>query len=158
MHNTLAHEAAADRAWPANLIVRPSLITAENAAHRQKKRGVAGLGVLQTMTTGIVTTTARLDDDAEMAKFLSAIPNGDRLAKVLEERKPISSRAYEDEALTARFVESDGNVVMCFTVSDITIDQAEMIEAEWEGICALDEAAFRKTVEQTLKISLDRAR
>lgn len=109
------------------------------------------------MTTRIVTTTAHLDDAAEMAKFLSPIPNGDQLAKVLDGRKPTSSRAYEDEALTARFVESDGNVVMCFTVSDITIDQAEMIEAEWEGICALDEAAFRKTVERALKISLDGA-
>jgi hypothetical protein len=109
------------------------------------------------VTTRIVTTTAHLDDAAGMAKFLSPIPNGDQLAKLLDERKPVSSRAYEDEALTARFVESDGNIAMCFTVSDITIDEAEMIEAEWERICALDAAAFRKTVERALKISLDGA-
>ncbi len=88
-----------------------------------------------------------------MARFLSPIPNGGQLAEVLGGRKPVSTRAYEDETWTARFVESDGNVVMCFTVSDITIDQAEMIEAAWEDICTLDEAAFRKTVERVLDLS-----
>ena len=105
------------------------------------------------MATAIVTTTARLDDDAEMAKFLSPIPNGEQLANVLNERKPVSTRAYDDDTRTARFVESDGNVVMCFTVSDITIDQAEMIQAAWEHICALNETEFRKTVEQVLDVS-----
>ena len=88
-----------------------------------------------------------------MAKFLSPIPNGEQLAEVLKGRKPVSTRAYEDETWTARFVESDGNIVMCFTVTDVTIDQAEMIEAAWEGICALDATTFRKTVEQVLDVS-----
>lgn len=109
------------------------------------------------MCAEIITTTARLDDEAEMRKFLSRVPNGERLANVLEDRKPVSTRAYEDETRTGRFVESDGNIVMCFTVTDITIDQAEMIEAEWEGICALDESAFQKAVEQALNVSLHRA-
>jgi hypothetical protein len=98
----------------------------------------------------IVTTTARLDNEAEMAKFLSPIPEGDQLAKVLEGREPVSTRAYEDKARIARFVESDGNVVMCFSVSDLTIDQAEMIEAQWEQICALDESLFHEVVAQAL--------
>jgi len=98
----------------------------------------------------IVTTTARLDDDAEMAKFLAPIPNREQLARVLEDKKPISTRAYEDETWTARFVESDGKKVMCFTVAPITIDQAEMIEMRWEGNVALSETAFAKAVEQAL--------
>jgi hypothetical protein len=105
------------------------------------------------MATAIVTTTARLDDEAAMARFLAPIPNGEQLASVLKGGKPVSTRAYEDETWTARFVESDGDIVMCFTVSDITIDQAEMIEAAWEGICALDETAFQKTVERVLDVS-----
>ncbi|MGA2777702.1 MAG: hypothetical protein ABSF94_09095 [Steroidobacteraceae bacterium] len=102
------------------------------------------------MSTGLSTTTARLDNDADMARFLAPIPNADRLAAVLADRKPVSTRAYEDETQTARFVESDGKTVMCFTISDITIDQAEIIEAAWEGVCALDESAFRNTAEQAL--------
>jgi hypothetical protein len=112
---------------------------------------------ITTMDSKIVTAAARLDDETEMAKFLSPIPNGDQLAKVLERGKPVSTRAYEDEAQTARFVESDGNSVMCFTVTAITIDQAEMIEAAWEGICALDEAAFQMTVERALQEPVERA-
>jgi len=102
------------------------------------------------MSTRIITTTARLDDGAEMARFLAPIPNGDRLAGVLADRNPISTRAYQDEAQTAHFVESDGKVVMCFTVTEITIDQAEMVEAAWEAISAPDEKAFLQTVENTL--------
>ncbi len=110
------------------------------------------------MDNKILTTTAQLDDGTEMAEFLSPMPNGDQLAKVLEGGKPVSTRAYEEETRTARFVESDGTSVMCFTVTAITIDQAEMIEAEWEGICALDEAAFQKAVEQALQEPFERLR
>src|ERR1700690_47706 len=106
------------------------------------------------MAMRILTTSARLDDAAGMARFLAPIPNADRLAEVLADRKPISTRAYEDEAQIARFVECDGGNVMCFTVTGITIDQAEMIEAAWEGVCALDEDAFRATVEKALAIRL----
>ena len=85
-----------------------------------------------------------------MATFLSPIPNGDQLAKVLESREPVSTRAYEDEEAIARFVESDGNAVMCFAVANLTIDQAEMIETEWEPICTLDESLFRAAVARAL--------
>jgi hypothetical protein len=102
------------------------------------------------MDIEIATTMARLDDDTEMTKFLCAIPDGEQLAKLLQERNPLSTRAYEDAAFTARFVESDGNIVMCFKVAPITIDQAEMIEIKWEGNAALSDAAFRSTVAQVL--------
>jgi len=98
----------------------------------------------------IVTTTALLDNAAEMTDFLAGIPDGEQLAKVLDDGKPVSTRAYEDETWTARFVESDGKIVMCFKVAPITIDQAEMIELQWEGNVALSETAFRKAVEQAL--------
>jgi len=98
----------------------------------------------------IITTTAALDNAAEMSKFLAAIPDGEQLAKVLDAGKPVSTRAYEDETWTARFVESDGKNVMCFLVAPITIDQAEMIELQWEGNIALSETAFKKAVEQAL--------
>jgi hypothetical protein len=110
------------------------------------------------MLREIITTTGRLDDDAEMAKFLLPIPNGEQLGKVLEDRRPVSTRAYDDETQTARFVESDGDIVKCFMVTDITIDQAELITAEWEGICALDESEFRKAIERALHDSIDRAK
>ena len=98
----------------------------------------------------ITTITAQLDDEMEMTQFLASIPNGVGLARVLEHGKPVSTRAYEDETWTARFVESDGKIVMCFEVAPITIDQAEMIEPQWERNVALSETAFKKAVETAL--------
>jgi hypothetical protein len=109
------------------------------------------------MSTKISMTTARLDEPAAMAEFLSAIPNGDRLGKVLEDRGALSSRAYDDETWTARFVASDGHVVKCFAVSDITIDQAEMIAAVGLDLAATDDIAFREMVEQALGPTYDPA-
>lgn len=102
------------------------------------------------MASKIFTTSAHLDSGVEMQAFLSSIPDGEMLAKVLSVGKPVSTRAYEDEAQTARFVESDGSMVTCFTVPNITIDQAEMIEAEWESQCGLDAAAFQQAVARAL--------
>ena len=107
------------------------------------------------MVRRVIATTARLDDKADLMNFLLPIPDGEQLAKLLEAGKPVSTRAYEDEAETARFVESDGKMVMCFKVAGITIDQAEMIEAEWEGVCALDEKAFLQAVERALHEPVD---
>jgi hypothetical protein len=98
----------------------------------------------------IITTTARLDDADDMARFLAPIPNGVQLAKVLEGRTPVSTRAYEDETETARFVESDGKAVVCFAIPGITIDEAEMITVRWEGVCTLDPVAFAAAVQEAL--------
>jgi hypothetical protein len=90
-----------------------------------------------------------------MADFLAAVPNGDDLRKVLENGKAVSSRAYDDETWTARFVASDGRVVKCFTVSAITIDQAEMIAAACLDTFAWDESAFGAAVAEALGPTLD---
>jgi hypothetical protein len=94
--------------------------------------------------------SARLDDPAAMERFLSPIPNSDQLAKVLDDRKPVSSRAYDDDTWTARFVASDGVVVKCFTVIDVTIDQAEMIAAACVDLSAWQEAEFHDMVARVL--------
>lgn len=109
------------------------------------------------MSTKISMSTARLDDPAAMADFLSPIPNGEQLARVLGNADPVCSRAYDDETWTARFVASDGRVVKCFTVTDITIDQAEMIAAASIDLRAWDDAAFRQAVEQALGPTFDPA-
>jgi hypothetical protein len=109
----------------------------------------------RTMSAKISFATARLDDAAAMAEFLSRIPNGEELGKVLQNRQAVSSRAYDDETWTARFVDSDGRVVRCFAVADITIDQAEMIAAACIDVPALDEAGFREVVAQSLGPTVD---
>lgn len=99
--------------------------------------------------------SAHLDDSTTMARFLAAIPNGDRLAEVLAGHVTVSSRAYDDDTGTARFVASNGTTVKCFTVSDITIDQAEMIAFFEADMTGFDEAAFRNLVVRALGPTFD---
>jgi hypothetical protein len=107
------------------------------------------------MNTRISCSTALLRDAAGMANFLAAIPNSEELAKVLHGREAVSTRAYDDETWTARFVASDGKVVKCFAVTDITIDQSEMIAAAGIEILACDETGFREAVARSLGPTLD---
>jgi hypothetical protein len=107
------------------------------------------------MSTTISMTSAHLADPVSMSEFLRAIPNGDRLATVLAGGAAVSSRAYDDDTETARFVASDGAVVKCFAVSDITIDQAEMIAFVGADLAALEEPGFRELVVQALGPTFD---
>ena len=93
-----------------------------------------------------IETSARLDDPGEMARFLAPIPNGDKLAQLLRTGEAVSSRAYEDETGTARFVAGDGRIVTCFAVVDITIDQAEMIAAAVTDLSTLGAVEFERRV------------
>jgi hypothetical protein len=121
------------------------------AAARQAPAACTGSVIYScSMSTTISCATARLDDVPAMTGFLSAIPNSEELAKLLRSREAISSRAYDDETFTARFVASDGRVVKCFVVTDVTIDQAEMIAAACLDISVFEESRFREAVALSL--------
>ncbi len=102
------------------------------------------------MKPTVLTTAARLDDEGEMRAFLAAIPHADGLSALLRRLEPVSTRAYEDETQTARFIESDGRRVLCFTVAGVTIDQAEMIELRRETLPGVDEGVFQRVVDEAL--------
>jgi hypothetical protein len=80
----------------------------------------------------ITESHANFADAAQMAIFLASIPDADDLAALLMERRVVSTRTFDDDAMTARFVRSNGNSVACYTVEAITIDEAEMIAAQCE--------------------------
>lgn len=102
------------------------------------------------MSKVITFASAKLIDQNDMAAFLSPIPNGAQLGDVLANRKPISTRAYDDETRTARYVKSDGIVVTCFTLADVTIDQAEIVAAACEGTPVSNPQEFQDLVELAL--------
>jgi hypothetical protein len=98
----------------------------------------------------MLVSVARIDEIQAMAAFLASIPDSAELAELLRRPGPLNTRAYDDENQTARFVISDGNIATCFTVTDITIDQAEMITIECEKSEAWSEAAFREAAVRAL--------
>jgi hypothetical protein len=98
----------------------------------------------------MLVSTARIDEPQALAAFLAAIPDSTELAELVGGKGLLNTRAYDDENQTARFVISDGTTVTCFTVRDITIDQAEMITLECEKSDAWSETAFPKAAVRAL--------
>jgi hypothetical protein len=98
----------------------------------------------------IIATNARLDDAAQMALFLVPIPNAGSLEALLMERKVVSTRAYDDDEMLARFVRSDGKMVACYTVKEVTIDEAEMIAAQCELLDVWNLESFSRAVRIVL--------
>jgi hypothetical protein len=80
----------------------------------------------------ITESHASFADAAQMAIFLASIPDADDLAALLMERRVVSTRTFDDDAMIARFVRSNGAGVACYTVEAVTIDEAEMIAAQCE--------------------------
>jgi hypothetical protein len=98
----------------------------------------------------IIATNARLDDAAQMALFLVPIPNAGSLEALLMERKVVSTRSYDDDEMLARFVRSDGKMVACYTVKEVTIDEAEMIAAQCELLDVWNMESFSRAVHIAL--------
>lgn len=93
---------------------------------------------------------AKFDDDAEMATFLASIPDADGLQALLMKRRVVSTRMFDDDAMIARFVRSNGATVACYTVEAVTIDEAEMIAAQCELLDDWNVESFSRAVHMAL--------
>jgi hypothetical protein len=93
-----------------------------------------------------------LADRQALSKFLATVPNSEGLAQLLLTETPQNTRAFDDDAQVARFVISDGAVVTCFTVENITIDQAELITLACEEGDTWDEAFFRQALAHVVGV------
>ena len=98
----------------------------------------------------ITESHAKFDDAAEMAIFLASIPDADGLQALLMKRKVVSTRTFDDDAMIARFVRSDGTTVACYTVEAVTIDEAEMIAAQCELLDDWNVESFSRAVHVAL--------
>ena len=104
----------------------------------------------------ITVAEARIDDASAMASFLAPIPNNGELAALLAKKEPLNTRAYDDETQTARFVISDGNIAICFAVTEITIDQAELITIACEESNEWSAASFPEAASRALGEPVER--
>jgi hypothetical protein len=102
------------------------------------------------MDRNIMESHAKIDDTAQMSQFLAPIPNASGLEALLMERRVVSTRTYDDEAMIARFVRSNGTTVACYTVADITIDESEMIAAQCELLKDWNTESFSQAVHVAL--------
>ena len=98
----------------------------------------------------ITESHAKFADAAQMEIFLASIPDADGLAALLMERRVVSTRTFDDDAMIARFVRSNGITVACYTVSAVTIDEAEMIAARCELLDDWNVGSFSNAVHVAL--------
>jgi hypothetical protein len=98
----------------------------------------------------ITESHARFADSAQMAAFLASIPDADGLQALLMKRRVVSTRTFDDDAMIARFVRSDGTTVACYTVEAVTIDEAEMIAAQCELLDDWNVESFSRAVHIAL--------
>lgn len=109
------------------------------------------------MDCTITASHAEIADAAQMAQFLARLPNSDGLKTLLEERKVVSTRDYEDEEMSALFVRSDGTTVVCYKVDGVTIDEGEMIAAQCELLDHWSLESFSRAVHIALDPGIDPA-
>jgi hypothetical protein len=112
--------------------------------------GAGGAGVSEAAAGRVYLASAKLTDSSAMAQLLAAIPNGDELRSLLNEMGPGHLHAYHAQTRTARYVASDGDIVMCFTVTDVAPEQAATIAAECESIATWDDREFHAAVVRAL--------
>ncbi len=112
------------------------------------------IGILASMQLPtdrkISESHAKFDDAAQMAIFLASIPDADGLAGLLMQRRVVSTRTFDDDAMVARFVRSNGDTVACYTVDAVTIDEAEMIAAQCELLDDWSVESFSNAVHVAL--------
>src|ERR1700729_2396524 len=94
----------------------------------------------------ITESHAKFEDAAQMAIFLESIPDADGLAALSMERRVVSTRTFDDDAMIARFVRSNGTAVPCYTVEALTIDEAELIAAQCELLDDWNIESFSRAV------------
>jgi hypothetical protein len=110
----------------------------------------AGAGVNEPAVGRVYVASAKLTDTSAMIQLLAAIPNGDELRSLLDEMGPGHLHAYHAQTRTARYVASDGDIVMCFTVINVRPEQAATIAAECESIATWDDREFYAAVVRSL--------
>jgi hypothetical protein len=98
----------------------------------------------------VTESHAKFADAAQMTAFLASIPDADGLQALLMKRKIVSTRTFDDDAMVARFVRSNGAAVACYTVEAVTIDEAEMIAAQCELLDEWNLETFSRAVHVAL--------
>jgi hypothetical protein len=106
---------------------------------------------MSEMATGrVFLASAKLADTLAMAQLLAPIPNGVELRSLLNEMGPGNLATYDAQTSTARYVASDGDFIMCFTVTEVSPEQATAIAAECELIAIWDDREFHAAVVRVL--------
>jgi len=109
-------------------------------------------------TLKILLAKARLDDAAAVKSLSLPIQEYGNLTKMLSERRSGFSYAYEEESRVGRFIASNGVIVMSFSVTGVSRQEAASIAQECERIAVWDMYEIRKATDRALGTSSEHGR
>jgi len=102
------------------------------------------------MTTKIIDAVARLDDVNALNALLAPMRDGATLKRKLRPGFRGHKYFYDRHAHTAHYLLTNGDIVSCYSVTEVSLGEAKAIAARCEGISEWCMTAFRAAVERAL--------
>lgn len=103
----------------------------------------------------ILITHARLNDHEALKRLVAPLPDVDQLFSGVRSGFSGHTHKYDFDNHTAFYVVCDGEVITCYTVTDVALQQAAKIAAECGAIETWGDASFRSAVERALGVDVD---
>jgi len=107
-------------------------------------------------TTKILSVMAQIDDAEAMSSVLALIRDRDKLAERLRNGECGFAFEYNAEIRTGRYVVSDATTVMCFSVTDLTAQEAYAIAAECRKMSEWGHPEFQAAAGRALGGTFER--
>jgi hypothetical protein len=98
----------------------------------------------------ILSVLARIDDAAAINELLVPMRNRAALKRKLRTGFRGHKYAYDRWARTARYLLTDGEVVACYSVTDVSLEEAATIAIACDEISNWSMRSFRGTVKRVL--------
>ena len=108
------------------------------------------------MTAKICDAVARLDDPTALNALLAPLRGGATLRKRLRPGFRGHKYFYDRETRIARYLLTNGDVVVCYSVTEVSLGEAKAIGARCEGIDEWCMTAFQAAVERALGVEFER--
>jgi hypothetical protein len=102
------------------------------------------------MITKISDARARLDDRTALNALLAPMRDAETLKRRLRPGYRGHKYFYDEHTHTARYLLTNGDVVACYSVAEVSLGEAKAIAARCEGISEWCMTAFRAAVERAL--------
>lgn len=98
----------------------------------------------------ILSSLARLNDAAAMTELLAPMRDGAALRKKLRPGFRGHKYTYDLQARIARCMLTNGEIVACYSVTEVTLEEAKAIAAACEGLSEWSLRTFQSAVARAL--------
>jgi hypothetical protein len=98
----------------------------------------------------ILRSQAQLTDTDALDRLVAPLSNGQRLRTQLRPGYAGVTHDYNYDTRAGHYIGADGELVVCYTVTGVTLQQAAEIAGELTDLTTWDGGAFEAAVERAL--------